>query len=69
MVSNIFFLIDDDLSFLKAVLRLTDKTFTSDLKDPLSAKFKTLAAWLENILMSLYAEVHGFRHVEVVRFR
>ena len=67
--SIFFFLIDDDLSFLKAVLRLTDETFTSDLKDPLSEKFKTLSAWLENILMSLYTEVHGFRDVEVVRFR
>lgn len=66
---NIFFSTDDDPSFLKAVLRLTDETFTSDLKDPLSEKFKTLSAWLENILMSLYTEVHGFRDVEVVRFR
>ena len=64
-----FFSTDDDPSFLKAVLRLTDETFTSDLKDPLSEKFKTLSAWLENILMSLYTEVHGFRDVEVVRFR
>lgn len=60
---------DDDPSFFKAVLRLTDETFTSDLKDPLSEKFKTLSAWLENILMSLYTEVHGFRDAEVVRFR
>ena len=66
---QIFFSTDDDPSFLKAVLRLTDETFTSDLKDPLSEKFKTLSAWLENILMSLYTEVHGFRDVEVVRFR
>ena len=64
-----FFSTDDDPSFLKAVFRLTDETFTSDLKDPLSEKFKTLSAWLENILMSLYTEVHGFRDVEVVRFR
>ena len=64
-----FFSTDDDPSFLKAVLRLTDETFTSDLKDPLSEKFKTLSAWLENILMSLYTEVQGFRDVEVVRFR
>ena len=64
-----FFSTDDDPSFLKAVLRLTDETFTSDLNDPLSEKFKTLSAWLENILMSLYTEVQGFRDVEVVRFR
>lgn len=69
MVFNFFFSTDDDPSFLKAVLRLTDETFTSDLNDPLSEKFKTLSAWLENILMSLYTEVQGFRDVEVVRFR
>jgi len=60
---------DDDSVYLKAVLRLRDKTFTPDLSDLLSNRSRSLAALLEGELMRLYKEVPDVRDVNVVAFR
>lgn len=66
---SIILLTDDDPLFLKAVLRLTDETFTADLNDPLSERFKKLAGRLEDTLVLVYKDVPEFRVVNVVGFR
>ncbi|KAJ7360286.1 Adhesion G protein-coupled receptor L3 [Desmophyllum pertusum] len=60
---------DDDSAYLKAVLRLKDLTYTSDLSDPLSERFKSLAGSLEDQLLILYKDVAEVRDVNVVGFR
>ena len=60
---------DDDSVYLKAVLRLRDKTFTPDLSDLLSNRSRSLAALLEGELMRLYKGVPDVRDVNVVAFR
>ena len=61
---------DDDSSYLKAVLRLNDETYTADLSDPLSERFKSLAGFLEDQLMlNIYKDVPDVRKVNVVAFR
>ncbi|XP_078348608.1 uncharacterized protein LOC144633639 [Oculina patagonica] len=60
---------DDDSAYLKAVLRLKDETYTADLSDPLSERFKSLAGFLEDQLMLNYKNVADVRDVNVVAFR
>lgn len=67
MVSKYF--ADDDSAYLKAVLRLKDLTYTSDLSDPLSERFKSLAGSLEDQLLILYKDIAEVRDVNVVGFR
>ncbi len=62
-------LADDDSAYLKAVLRLHDETYTADLSDPLSERFKSLAGFLEDQLMLIYKNVPDVRDVNVVAFR
>ena len=54
---------------MKAVLRLRDETFTSDLSDLLSNRSRSLAGLLEGKMMSLYKRVPDVRDVNVVAFR
>lgn len=60
---------DDDPAYLKAVLRLNDETYTADLSDPLSERFKSLAGFLEEQLMLIYKDIVDVREVNVVAFR
>ena len=50
-------------------MRLHDETFTPDLRDLSSNRFKSLAGRLEAVMMRLYKGVPGVRDVNVVAFR
>ena len=60
---------DDDVVYLKAVLRLHDEKFTPDLGNLLSHRSKSLAGRLEGEMMRLYNRVPEVRDVNVVAFR
>lgn len=59
--------LDDNSVYLRAVLRLTERLFTEDLRDPLSKGSETLALLVEEWLKSVFGGV--VRDVNVVSFR